>query len=328
MRIREVTNKDIPSIIDLLKLSLGEGSTPKSAEYWQWKHVHNPFGSSPALVEEENGQLTGIRAFMRWNWIKDGHTYSALRAVDTATHPDYQGRGIFKKLTIQLMENCRESGDDFIFNTPNEQSLPGYLKMGWKNIGRLPVRLKLCHPLQIALRQVGLGQKSKLVPMISEELSAKNVLPQWKERLMWLPLVVESGLHTPKSYEYIDWRYAQCPVQNYYVLAGEKYLLIFYPRAHSFGKELRIAELLMGAEEQQIKTMGKRFRSLCKETKIDFVSVAPPKQVIAKRWLRKQAFLPAFQIGPILTFRPLQKNVEYLMNKRLWHYQIGDLELF
>lgn len=328
MKIREVTSKDIPSIIELLKLSLGEGSTPKSAEYWQWKHVHNPFGSSPALLEEENGQLVGIRAFMRWSWIMDGHTYSALRAVDTATHPDYHGRGIFKKLTLQLMEDCRKSGDDFIFNTPNEQSRPGYLKMGWENIGRLPVRLQLRHPLQIALRKVSLGQKSIPVPILSDGLLAKNVLPHWKERLMWLPLVAENVLYTPKSYEYLEWRYAQCPVQNYYVIAGEKYLLIFYPRVHPFGKELRIVELLIGADGQEIKKMGKRFRALCKEMKIDFVSVAPSNQVIAKRWLRKQAFLPAFQIGPILTLRPLKKNLEHLKNKRLWHYQIGDLELF
>ena len=42
---------------------------------------------------EDSGKLVGVRAFMPWMWTKGGKTYQAIRAVDTATHPDYQGRG-------------------------------------------------------------------------------------------------------------------------------------------------------------------------------------------------------------------------------------------
>ena len=62
----------------------------------------------------------------------------AVRAVDTATHPDYQGRGIFTRLTLRRSTSCAPTASTFVFNTPNDQSRPGYLKMGWHEVGRAP----------------------------------------------------------------------------------------------------------------------------------------------------------------------------------------------
>src|SRR5688572_23337100 len=106
MDIREATDSDIPEIIALLKISLGESLMPKSERYWRWKHIENPFGRSPVILCWDEGKLVGVRAFMRWEWISEGQLYRAVRAVDTATHPDYQGKGIFKKLTLSLVESC------------------------------------------------------------------------------------------------------------------------------------------------------------------------------------------------------------------------------
>ena len=65
-----------------------------------------------------------------------------MRAVDTATHPEYQGRGIFTRLTHAALDELEREGVAFVFNTPNDQSRPGYLKMGWDVVGRLPVLVR------------------------------------------------------------------------------------------------------------------------------------------------------------------------------------------
>src|SRR5690606_11778858 len=103
MEVRHATPDDIPAIVDLLKLSLGEQLMPKSEEFWRWKHLQNPFGESPVLLAFDQDTLTGVRAFMHWRWSTNTNTYSAVRAVDTATHPEYQGRGIFRTLTQKLV---------------------------------------------------------------------------------------------------------------------------------------------------------------------------------------------------------------------------------
>ncbi len=130
MLIREATEQDIPEILRVLKASLGETSSKKTESVWRYKHVDNPFGKSLVLVAVENDKIIGVRALMRWNWQLGNQIFSAYRAVDTATHPKHQGKGIFKKLTLRAIEMAKEQRDNFIFNTPNTQSLPGYLKMG------------------------------------------------------------------------------------------------------------------------------------------------------------------------------------------------------
>ncbi len=153
MTIRIATEQDTEAIVALLKLSLGDVSTIKSATYWRWKHIENPFGKSHVLIAEEDGIIVGIRAFMQWRWSNGSREFTALRAVDTATHPDYQGKGIFKKLTMELIDRRRAAGDDFIFNTPNDQSRPGYLKMGWQVVGRLPVALSIRRPVRMIVNR-------------------------------------------------------------------------------------------------------------------------------------------------------------------------------
>ena len=76
------------------------------------------------LVAEADGRIVGLRAFMRWEFAAGDRRFRAVRAVDTATHPDYQGQGIFSRLTLEALDALRDQAD-FVFNTPNEKSLPG-----------------------------------------------------------------------------------------------------------------------------------------------------------------------------------------------------------
>src|SRR5688572_28823803 len=154
MLIRGATQMDEPAIIELLKRSLGESLIPISEKFWNWKHNQNPFGSSYVLLAEENDQIIGVRAFMKWKWRWKGELYSAIRAVDTSTHPDHQGKGIFKKLTLHQLEICKQKGEHFVFNTPNNDSRPGYIKMGWVQQGKMPLKIKLLRPLNLAFNKV------------------------------------------------------------------------------------------------------------------------------------------------------------------------------
>lgn len=129
---REINYEDdIDEIIALLHKSFTSDHTK---EKFIWKHFDNPFGKSYGLLAIDNNLIVGLRMFMRWEFKKGDRVIKAIRPVDTCTHPEYQGRGIFKKLTLTGLENIKNEYD-LIFNTPNEKSRPGYLKMGWQEIG-------------------------------------------------------------------------------------------------------------------------------------------------------------------------------------------------
>jgi len=140
--IRAATAADRDAIIALLGASLGWGDDDRYRSLFAWKHETNPFGPSPAWIVEDGGDVVAVRLFMRWAFLRGGVRLRAVRAVDTATHPDHQGRGLFKALTLHALEACRADEIDFVFNTPNEQSRPGYLKMGWRQVGRLPAAVR------------------------------------------------------------------------------------------------------------------------------------------------------------------------------------------
>lgn len=120
---------DLDVVLDILGRSL---THPGNREWFIWKHVQNPFGSSPGFVAVENNRVVGVRLFMKWAFRKGSEIFPALRPVDTATHPDARGKGVFKKLTLDALSELNKDNQYFIFNTPNSNSLPGYLKMGWK----------------------------------------------------------------------------------------------------------------------------------------------------------------------------------------------------
>ena len=72
-----------------------------------------------------------------------GRPHAPRRARgDTATHPDFQRRGIFRNLTTTALDELAASGVDFIFNTPNDKSRPGYLQLGWEDVGRLATTVR------------------------------------------------------------------------------------------------------------------------------------------------------------------------------------------
>ena len=87
----------------------------------------------------DGARIAGFRIFLCWELERGGAAVRAVRAVDTATHSDYQGRGTFSRLTLHAIDALRADRVGFIYNTPNGQSRPGYLKMGWQPVARLPV---------------------------------------------------------------------------------------------------------------------------------------------------------------------------------------------
>lgn len=332
MNIRVATPEDKPAMIELLKKSLGESIIPKSEAFWCWKHERNPFGQSYVLLAEEGEQLIGLRAFMQWKWQWKGETYNAIRAVDTATHPDHQGKGIFKKLTLQQAEACKKQGVHFVFNTPNEQSRPGYLKMGWVAQGKMPLKLKVVQPVSLLY--------SKFFQKKHAAIPADDTIPaqEWKQdvfELLKKYVQNEQQLTTALSPEYIIWRYAENPLFKYHYLTDhENFLLVSRIKTHSFTKELRIVDFILinpGANAKKINAfIRKSVVQFCKTHGISFVSLSGQQYQSYKKYFDWMGIVPVQSLGPIVTLKDLNMNGHFqdLLNVKNWGYSLGDMELF
>jgi hypothetical protein len=326
MEIREATESDIPKIVVLLKASLGEDLIPKSERYWRWKHIDNPFGQSPVLLCWEGNELIGVRAFMRWNWILGGKVFRALRAVDTATHPEFQGKGIFKRLTLALVDHSKLHGYHFIFNTPNGQSKPGYLKMGWEVAGRLPVTVVLIRPLRVAMSAFS-KTNLKDVP----ESFPRNYLTE--SHITSLPGRNKQNtatLTTDISPEFLKWRYVDVPVAKYDVIEEERDgslvgIIIVRLKQTRFGRELRITDVFYNGSSPGSRLV-QNLREYIKLCEVDYCTMSG-----TGRNGNLLSALTSIRVpfGPIVTIKNVSlENLSSLQNFKSWSPSIGDLELF
>lgn len=340
--VRRADPTDIDPILELLRLSLGEGRIPRSREYWAWKHERNPFGPSPVLVAEANGQIVGVRAFMRWSWSSREATIPAVRAVDTATHPDWRGRGVFSRLTQALVQEMRDEGVALVFNTPNEISRPGYLKMGWSSLGRVslwvrPRRwLRLTRALIKREREEGKGIDRDMAatgragPRPLSELVRASEREDFLERLPRF----DARLSTRLTPEYLRWRYAAIPGFEYGAAwswePDQRAAIVCRVRSHKGLRELRLCEAMVERGRRSIRQAARLIGVVARETRADYAAAMAAAGTPERQALLWAGFVPAPRLGPVLTVRPLtnHRGDPDPLLRSSWHLSIGDLELF
>lgn len=302
MTIRPSTEQDIPAIVELLKLSLGESLMPKSEAFWRWKHVDNPFGKSPVLVAEENGQLIGVRAFMRWQWTYQNRIYKAVRAVDTATHPQHQGKGIFKNLTLQLVDQCKADGVDFIFNTPNTSSKPGYLKMGWMSNGKM----KLAASPRLNFKKQ------------SSDFDSIYAMNQSSFSAFKFSEADSNYMRTNLTEKFLLWRYTSNPNIEYYTFSDptNRYSIIFRLKKYRLGIEFRICNCMY--EPEAFTELKQHLKVVIMASGANLVTTAEGMELFPSLTLA---------IGPEITTRPLSFDGNFL-SFSFWKPTLGDMEVF
>lgn len=200
--------EDLPGILETMRLSLGESPLlRRTPELWNWKHNENPFGESIVLVAiSAEGVVAGVRAFMRWQLqVGDENVLQCLRPVDTATHPDFLRRGIFRSLTLSAVDVARQEGVDLIFNTPNEKSAPGYLEMGWSHVTWVGVQIRPRLGRGVTLDADTPPRIEDLMPRALDP----GVISQPKDTA---PV---RGMRTPQHSAYLQWRFTKHPYASY-----------------------------------------------------------------------------------------------------------------
>ena len=212
LRFRRINyNEDLDEIIKLIHKNLDSEFT---AELFLWKHLENPFGKSYGLLALDQEKIVGLRMFMFWKFenLSGGKGLIAIRPVDTVVDEKYRGQGLFKRLTLTGLEECKEAYD-FIFNTPNGNSLPGYLKMGWEKLNKdYNFKIAVLNPIQ-------------------KTLAFNNIDPN----IIKTEIFNSTAVTTQKDQAYFKWRYknskykiAYFSEQNIYVAyqLSSKYLII------------------------------------------------------------------------------------------------------
>lgn len=320
IEVRQATAADDRQVLDLLAGSLGWLPDGLHSDFFRWKHRENPFGPSDAWVALDDGRVVGYRTFLRWRFLVGGRPVDAVRAVDTATDPACRGRGVFRTLTLHGVEVLRSAGVGFVFNTPNAQSAPGYLKMGWRPVGRVPVSVAVRSPRGLAraarsrtaadLWSLPTTAGRRASEALSDVHAVESVLAEQ-------PPV--GGVTTERTAAYLRWRYGFEPL-NYRIVAPDGDpaggFAVFRLRRRGHAVEAVVCELLVRGRE----------RSGARRLLRDIRRQAGADHLLLVGTARHGAALPLPRAGPLLTWRALADGA--MPPLRAWKLSGGDVELF
>ncbi|MGL2966874.1 GNAT family N-acetyltransferase [Flavobacterium sp. XGLA_31] len=295
---------DVEQIVSLFERCLGSDGGAPTTEFWNWKHHQNPADVSPVVLAWDGDKLIGIRAFMCFKFQGKDGMYKAYRPVDTATHPDYQGKGIFRNLTLSLIEDLKTTDEKaFIFNTPNSQSKPGYLKMGWIEWGKPLLQVLPAFPFSknsfdLDHSRLRVYDFSKIKPIATNHLAVY------------------------KDSDYYKWRYQQIALQSYglkEIQSGDdQYVIIYRQKNIRFLKEFRICDVIKNNSSCSgipVSVFVKLFFAFG----FGFISFIDKTQIWLSIKLKKNA--------PMVTFRKINDHDDTLRFQEI-DWNIGELELF
>ena len=147
------SSEDMEEVLALLQQSFASvqrsGNVDRGLRFWNWKYRNSPFGPAIIQVVRIDGRIAATGCLWPMTLLCNDRRLRALQPCDTAVHPDFRRRGLFGQLNRARKDLATERNLDLIFNFPNANSLPGYIKSGWQHLGRVPWLVRIMKPAAV-----------------------------------------------------------------------------------------------------------------------------------------------------------------------------------
>jgi len=317
--IRDFDPADRPAVVDLLRRVLDRpGDAVHDDAYFRWKHLENPFGRSLMLVAEAEGRIVGFRAIMMWQLQMGGSPLRAGRPVDTVTDPSWRRQGVFSTLTRAALSRLKELGIDLLFNTPNDQSLPGYLQMGWTPVGRARRDVFVAGPAVLAQTAWARIRRGREGNGATWRAPSEDALTPWAAFASALPVSPNGGVRVAKDGAYLRWRYGSHPWFRYRLIGAPGASAVVRMVSRRGVKMAIITESTAGDEREWREVLAAIALRTGSPVLQSLRTSAPASTRIAG-WRRFE------RTGPTLVVRSDRGG---LADLRAWSLTTGELEFF
>ena len=116
-----------------------------SKEYLEWQYLQNPNGEVVSFnAFTKDGVLAAHYAAIPIQMILGGERVKGLLSLNTATHPEHQGKRLFTTLASRTYQYAQERGFQFVIGVANANSTHGFLKyLGFELISPLEFKVGL-----------------------------------------------------------------------------------------------------------------------------------------------------------------------------------------
>jgi hypothetical protein len=224
---------------------------------------------------------------------------------------------VFRALTTTAVAELTDEGVDFVFNTPNDQSRPGYLRMGWSDVGRLPLNARVSRVSALWRMRTARVPAERWPIATDAGVDARALLADDGVATLLERLAPPRALRTARSAEYLRWRYGLAAL-GYRAIAHSNDpaagIVVFRLRRRGAAVEAVVSELLVpdGAPYG-----GHLLREVARTARPDYV---------VQIGHRSGSSFPIPRLGPLLTYRPLTDR-SAIPALRDFDLALGDVEL-
>lgn len=120
------------------------GTDKFTPAYLDWLYVANPDGAAVGYDAWDGERLAAHYVCVPARAWVEGKEVRVLLSLNTATYPDYQGKGLFTRLAAMTYEAGAAAGFDGCYGVANANSTPGFVrKLGFQLVRPLEARVGL-----------------------------------------------------------------------------------------------------------------------------------------------------------------------------------------
>jgi GNAT superfamily N-acetyltransferase len=235
--IRSYRPGDEEQIVPLLREAFpSEKPLYDDMKFWNWIYRDNPTKLRKIWVAEEDGKIVGHFAFSPGLMKIDGQTRVGMFTINSAVHPDHQGKGIYSALVKQV--NMETHDIPVVYGYPNKLNLAILSKQYWVAIPAMPILVKplnmegclrwvvrhryparMLNAVAMPLVKLFTGERKFDLP---GGVSIKRV-PSFDDRfdVLWNNSG-RKGIITVRDRKYLTWRYVDKPDSSYIIYIAEK----------------------------------------------------------------------------------------------------------
>ena len=222
----------LEELVALARVEYGE-SEIANANYLRWQYLDNPAGKAVVVAARAySGELAGQYVVIPLQFKLDGNVVNGSLSLNTLTHPDYRGQGLFTKMANETYAICEQEGLSLTLGFPNKNSYPGFVrKLRFRHIGNATVMFRPLRPLSLLASVTRLKNALKYAPSAlhhrDSELSSWTAgsfeirpLDFYEDAAEYDQMIAaqsESGprFSVQKCAKFLHWRLQRIPTREY-----------------------------------------------------------------------------------------------------------------
>jgi hypothetical protein len=276
-----------------------------------WRYINNPCKQTLASVFNVEGNLIANYSACPCYLSHEGKVTKTALSMTTMTDPNHRRKGMFPMLAEELYEAMARDNYYFILGFPNHLSHQIFTTyLGWRDIYEIPT---------MSLDLTTCPNKD----------SVRCETDNYFELIYDDSIISDEYIHVVKDQQYLQWRYANNPVNEYinFVISKNK-KVCSYLVLKKYGQSLDIVDFQAAGYEEG-EYLLKSAITYAIDQKLKSINCWAPLYHFIHRLCEKNGFRNGQPItyfaGKVLNRQSYKKD---FFDYRNWYIQMGDSDVY